>query len=66
MRPTGKVSIDIPISETASLGAYVGYEWEKSRFLPAGSYLSVGDTLEGEQILAGTSSFKHTADDEVL
>lgn len=64
MRPTGKVSIDIPISETASLGAYVGYEWEKSRFLPAGSYLSVGDTLEGEQILAGTSSFKHTADDE--
>ncbi|WP_111638249.1 DUF1302 domain-containing protein [Marinomonas shanghaiensis] len=64
MRPTGKVSIDVPISETASIGAYVGYEWEKSRFLPAGSYLSAGDTLEGEQVLAGSSSFKHTADEE--
>jgi hypothetical protein len=64
MRPTGKVSIDIPISETASLGAYVGYEWEKSRFLPAGSYLSTGDTLGGEKLLAGPYTATHTSDDE--
>ncbi|NVK72332.1 MAG: DUF1302 family protein [Oceanospirillaceae bacterium] len=64
VRPTGKVSIDIPISETASLGAYIGYEWEKSRFPPAGSYLSTGDTLEGEVLLAGPYTAKHTADDE--
>lgn len=64
MRPTGKVSFDIPISETASFGAYMGYEWEKSRFLPAGSYLSTGDTLEGEQILSGPASFTHTTDEE--
>jgi hypothetical protein len=64
VRPTGKVSFDIPISETASLGAYMGYEWEKSRFLTAGSYLSTGDTLEGEQILSGSSSFIRTTDEE--
>jgi hypothetical protein len=28
-----------------SLGAYVGYEWEKTRLMPVGSYLSTTDTL---------------------
>ncbi|MBU1295933.1 MAG: DUF1302 domain-containing protein [Gammaproteobacteria bacterium] len=64
MRPTGKVSVDIPISETVSLGAYVGYEWEASRLLPAGSYLSIGDTLVGEKLLAGPYTATHTSDDE--
>lgn len=53
MRPTGKVSLDLPISETASVGAYVGYEWEASRLVPAGAYLSAGDTVGGETINAG-------------
>jgi hypothetical protein len=50
LRPTGKVSVDVPLSESLSLGAYVGYEWEKSRLLPAGAFLSAGDALEGERI----------------
>nr|WP_233407890.1 DUF1302 family protein [Marinomonas spartinae] len=52
--PTGKVSIDVPISETASIGAYVGYEWEKSRFLPAGSY----NLLSGEAYVANMMNDK--------
>jgi hypothetical protein len=65
MRPTGKISVDIPVSESASIGAYVGYEWEKSRLLPAGAYLSSGDTIEGERILAGpTAAFEKTSDVE--
>lgn len=51
--PTGKISLDIPLSETLTLGAYVGYEWEKSRMVPMGAYLSSVDTLEGESLLAG-------------
>ncbi|KZN15334.1 DUF1302 domain-containing protein [Marinomonas sp. TW1] len=64
MMPTGKVSVDIPISETASIGAYVGYEWEKSRLLPAGAYLSPGDTLGGETLHGGVGTFNKIDDIE--
>ncbi|WP_417315811.1 DUF1302 domain-containing protein [Cycloclasticus pugetii] len=53
MRPTGKLSVDMPVSEAVSVGAYYSYEWEKSRLQPVGAYLASGDTIEGDQILAG-------------
>ena len=52
-RPIGKLSADIPLNENFSLGAYVGYEWEKTRLAPAGAYLSTSDAIEGENINAG-------------
>ena len=44
-RPTGKLSGQIQLTDDVSLGAYVGYEWEKTRLMPVGSYLSTTDTL---------------------
>ncbi|SHE71618.1 DUF1302 domain-containing protein [Marinomonas polaris] len=65
MRPTGKVSIDLPVSESVSVGAYYSYEWEKSRLQPAGAYLASGDTISGDQILAGSiGNFDHIDDAE--
>ncbi|MCW5645072.1 MAG: DUF1302 domain-containing protein [Rhodoferax sp.] len=44
-RPTGKLSGQIHLSDTLSLGAYIGYEWEQTRLMPVGAYLSATDTL---------------------
>lgn len=52
-RPIGKLSADIPLTENVSVGAYIGYEWEKSRLPPAGAFLSASDVLEGENIITG-------------
>ncbi|BFM49094.1 DUF1302 family protein [Marinomonas sp. THO17] len=62
--PTGKLSVDVPLTEALSLGAYVGYEWEKSRLAPAGAYLSSSDTLGGERLLAGSNEFTKIGDQE--
>lgn len=66
-RPIGKLSADFPITENVSVGAYVGYEWEKSRLPPAGAYLSSSDVLEGDRIITGpiftgAPSFEREAD----
>lgn len=60
IRPTGKLSGNFPLSDTISVGAYVGYEWEASRLQPVGAYLSGSDSLGpegGERILAGPFQF---------
>jgi hypothetical protein len=53
--PTGKVSLQLPLSDTLTLGAYVPYEWKKSRLMPVGAYLSSSDALGpgAERINAG-------------
>lgn len=43
--PTGKLSGQMQLTDAVSLGAYVGYEWKKTRLMPVGAYLSTGDTL---------------------
>jgi hypothetical protein len=55
VRPTGKVSGQVQLTDDLALGAYVAYEWEKSRLLPVGSYLSTSDVLGpgAERINAG-------------
>ncbi|WP_348752415.1 DUF1302 domain-containing protein [uncultured Aquincola sp.] len=54
-RPTGKLSGQVQLSPEVSVGAYVAYEWEKTRLMPAGAYLSTSDTLGpgAERINAG-------------
>lgn len=54
-RPTGKLSGQIQLSADVALGAYVAYEWEKTRLIPVGAYLSGSDSLGPgkERILAG-------------
>ncbi|AEF55419.1 DUF1302 domain-containing protein [Marinomonas posidonica] len=64
VRPTGKLSVDIPISDEATIGAYIGYEWEASRIPPVGSYLSSGDAIGSDVLLAGTSTIEKTDDEE--
>jgi hypothetical protein len=64
-RPTGKLSAAVPLSDSMTLGAYVGYEWEKTRLMPVGAYLSTSDSLGpgAERINAGpTGVFQRQAD----
>lgn len=64
-RPTGKLSGQLQLSDAVTLGAYVGYEWEKTRLIPVGAYLSTSDTLGpgAERINAGpTGVFTRTPD----
>ncbi|WCN13500.1 DUF1302 family protein [Marinomonas mediterranea] len=51
VRPTGKLSVDIPVSDEVTIGAYYGYEWEASRIPPAGAYLSSGDAIGSSSLL---------------
>jgi hypothetical protein len=54
-RPTGKLSAQLPLTDDLTLGAYVGYEWQKTRLMPVGAYLSTSDSLGpgAERINAG-------------
>lgn len=64
-RPTGKLSGQVQLSPEVSLGFYVAYEWQKTRLMPAGAYLSGSDTLGpgAERINAGpTGVFVREAD----
>jgi hypothetical protein len=59
IRPTGKLSGSLQVTEAVSLGAYVGYEWEPSRLQPVGAFLNASDTLGpegGEKIIAGPTA----------
>lgn len=63
--PTGKVSVQVPLSETLTLGAYVPYEWRKTRLMPVGAYLATSDSLGpgAENINAGpTGTFVRRPD----
>jgi Protein of unknown function (DUF1302) len=64
-RPTGKLSGQVQLSNDVTLGAYVAYEWEKTRLIPVGAYLSASDSLGpgAERILAGpTAAFVRQPD----
>lgn len=54
-RPTGKLSAQVQVSSNVALGAYLSYEWEKTRLMPVGAYLSASDALGpgAERINAG-------------
>jgi hypothetical protein len=54
-RPTGKLSGSVQVSESVTLGGYYGYEWEPTRLMPVGAYLSTSDVLGpgGERLIAG-------------
>lgn len=43
-RPTGKISGQVQLSSDMSLGGYLTYDWQKTRLIPVGAYLSVSDT----------------------
>lgn len=64
-RPTGKLSGQVQLTPDVSLGAYIGYEWQKTRLMPVGAYLSTSDSLGpgAERINAGTTGvFKYAGD----
>lgn len=64
-RPTGKLSGQMQVSDGITLGAYVAYEWEKTRLMPAGAYLSTSDSMGpgSERINAGpTGTFVNAGD----
>lgn len=67
VRPTGKLSGQVQLSRDVALGAYIGYEWEKTRLMPVGAYLSTSDTMGpgAERLLAGPlGEFQRQADVE--
>lgn len=53
--PTGKLSAQIQLSNDVAVGAYIGYEWDKTQLIPVGSFLSTSDSLGpgNETIKAG-------------
>lgn len=57
-RPTGKLSGQVQLSPEVTVGAYVGYEWEKSRLPASGSYLNSIDPggPGGERLFAGPAN----------
>jgi hypothetical protein len=64
-RPTGKLSAQVQLSSNIAIGAYIAYEWEKTRLMPVGAYLSSSDALGpgAERINAGpTGVFTRQAD----
>ncbi len=63
-RPTGKLSGQVQFTSDVTVGAYIGYEWEKTRLTPVGAYLSTSDALGpgAERIAAGPFSFLKKAD----
>lgn len=64
-RPTGKLSGQVQLSSDLVFGAYVAYEWEKTRLMPVGAYLSASDSLGpgAERINAGpTGEFLRSGD----
>lgn len=64
-RPTGKLSAQVQLSSNVALGAYITYEWEKTRLMPVGAYLSASDALGpgAERINAGpTGVFQRRPD----
>lgn len=64
-RPTGKLSGQVQITNDVTLGAYLGYEWQKTRLIPVGAYLSGSDSLGpgAERINAGPlGTFVNTGD----
>lgn len=66
-RPTGKVSGQLQLSPDVSVAAYLTYEWEKTRMVPVGAYLSTTDSTGGgaERINAGpTGAFLRAPDIE--
>ena len=44
-RPTGKLSAQVQLSTDLTFGAYIPYEWKKTRLVPVGAYLSGSDSL---------------------
>jgi len=54
-RPTGKLSGQLQVNSDVAVGAYLGYEWEPTRLMPVGAYLSASDIAGsgGERLLAG-------------
>ncbi|NML47060.1 DUF1302 domain-containing protein [Ramlibacter sp. G-1-2-2] len=65
--PTGKVSGQMQVSDAVTLGGYYGYEWQATRLIPAGAYLSTSDSMGpgAERINAGaTGTFQRTPDQE--
>jgi hypothetical protein len=66
-RPTGKLSGSVQVADGVTLGAYIGYEWEKTRLMPVGAYLSSSDAMGpgAERINAGpTGVFERQPDVE--
>jgi hypothetical protein len=64
--PTGKVSASVQLTDALTLGGYLGFEWQASKLMPVGAYLSSSDSLGpegGERILAGpTAQFLRSAE----
>lgn len=66
-QPTGKLSGQVQLTDTLTLGAYLGYEWQPTRLIPVGSYLSASDTMGpgAERLNAGpVGTFARLPDQE--
>jgi Protein of unknown function (DUF1302) len=66
VRPTGKLSGQWQVNADVALGAYVGYEWEATRLMPVGAYLSTSDIFGpgADRLRIGPASLAKTSDIE--
>jgi hypothetical protein len=63
-RPTGKVSGQVQLTPDVAVGAYVTYDWQPTRLVPVGAYLSTSDVLGegGERLLTPIGTFAKAPD----
>ena len=66
VRPTGKLSAQWQLNADVAFGAYVGYEWEATRLMPVGAYLSTSDVLGpgAERLRLGPTTLNRVPDIE--
>jgi hypothetical protein len=66
--PTAQVAGTLQVNDSVSLGGYYQFDWEKSPFLPAGSFLSPNDFMgDGAQAFLSTPGgglFARAADEK--
>jgi hypothetical protein len=65
-RPTGKVSGQVQLTPDVAVGAYVTYDWQPTRLVPVGAYLSTSDVLGagGERLMTPVGTFSKAPDME--
>jgi len=63
-RPTGKVSGQVQLTPDVAVGAYVTYDWQPTRLVPVGAYLSTSDVLGdgGERLMTPVGTFVRGTD----
>ena len=62
--PTGKLSGQVQLTPEVAVGAYLTYDWQPTRLVPVGAYLSTSDVMGpgAERLVTGLGTFVRAED----